>query len=133
MKISITQYARTLYELTVGRTEAEVVAIVKKFALVLKTNRVLDKSREIIESFEAIVRQEAGEILVIIESARPLDESAQALIREYINNRTSAKKIFLEAKIKPELLGGFILRYNGKIIDGSLSGNLRRLDAILHN
>jgi F-type H+-transporting ATPase subunit delta len=133
MKISATQYARALYELTVGQTEAETAMIVKKFALTLRVNRALDKSREIIESFEAITRQEAGEIKVVVESARPLDESAQALIREYINTRTDAKKILLESEIKPELLGGFILRYNGKIIDGSLAGNLRRLDAILHN
>jgi F0F1-type ATP synthase delta subunit len=45
----------------------------------------------------------------------------------YLKNRTQAKEVLLTESVDPQLLGGFVLKYGSRIIDGSLKSSLSDL------
>ena len=51
MKISVQQYARSLYDSVYNKSEKEVKVILKNFVALLGRNRELNKSEEIIRVF----------------------------------------------------------------------------------
>jgi F-type H+-transporting ATPase subunit delta len=127
MKISARQYAQSLYESVANRPEKEVRAILKNFVEILGRGRELSKAPAIIERFKEVWAKEKGELAAELFSARELGPTIRELVIDYIKEKTGAKKINLQEKIKPELIGGFVLHYNDKIIDGSLKNSLEIL------
>ena len=127
MKISVSQYARALFEMTSSCSEKELKKNLANFVLILNRDRALGKISEIIKSFNDIWSIEKGELSAELSSARDLGPATKDSIVEYLKNKTGAKKINLYEKSDTELIGGFILRYNSYIIDGSLKNTLNNL------
>jgi F-type H+-transporting ATPase subunit delta len=126
MKVNAKQYARSLFELTAGLTPEEVTKVIERFILVLRDRRDINQSDAIIDEFNLLLQQDSGEIKAELASARNLSESAKKLISAYLENKIGATKINWQEKIDQSLLGGFILRYRGFVIDGSIKNNLRK-------
>lgn len=129
MKITVKQYARSLYELVDGKGKAEVKEVITNFINLLAKNRDLNKAEEILNELEKFWAEADGELKAEITSARELGKDAKKLVIDYLKDKTKSEKIVLEEKIDKKILGGFILRYEGKIIDGSLKNNLENLKA----
>lgn len=127
MKISVQQYARGLYDSVVGKSEKEAKAILNNFVAVLGRNRELNKEAAIIAAFTDIWNGEHGEIAATLSSARELGPVARETVVDYLKEKTAAKKIILEENIDKGLLGGFVLRYGSKVLDGSLKSSLESL------
>lgn len=133
MKISIRQYAQSLFEATSGKDGKDLAAALKNFVVILNRDRVLNKAPEIIKCFQEIWDQANGEVAATVSTARALDKSSQELIVNYLKSRTDAKKINLSSVIDKSLIGGFILRYESKVIDGSLKNSLATLKNKISN
>ncbi|MCX6797750.1 MAG: ATP synthase F1 subunit delta [Candidatus Falkowbacteria bacterium] len=129
MKITVKQYARSLYELIEGKSKTEVKEVITNFINFLVKNRDLNKAEEIINELEKFWSEADGELKAEIISARGLGKEARNLAIDYLKDKTKSEKIILEEKVDKKILGGFILRYEGKIIDGSLKNNLENLKA----
>lgn len=127
MKISAKQYARSLYESLEGRSEGELSGIIARFAEVLIRNRHTGKLKEIISCFEKEWAEKNREVVAQLTGARELDENAKDLIIAYLKKKTEAENINLEERVDEKILGGFILRYGNKVVDGSLKNNLEEL------
>lgn len=127
MKASAAQYAQSLYESVSGRSEKEVKAILKNLVLLLDRNRELSKANEIIDRFQEIWNKQSGELYAELDTARRLNKESKELIIEYLKKQTGANKIGLDEKIKEDLIGGFVLSYDSKVVDGSLKNSLRNL------
>jgi len=127
MKISAQQYAQSLYDSIAGKSEPDAKAVLQNFVAILGKNRELNKEEAIIAAFNEIWNQEHGEIVATLESARELGPTARDTVVDYLKAKTDAKKIILEEKIDPELIGGFVLRYGSKVLDGSLKNSLDSL------
>ncbi|MFA5109069.1 MAG: ATP synthase F1 subunit delta [Patescibacteria group bacterium] len=127
MKISAQQYARGLYDSLSGKTEKEIKAVLKNFAAVLGRKRELNRATEIITAFLELWNREHGELAAKLISARELGPTARELVVDYLKSRTGAKKINLEEELDKNLIGGFILRYDNKVVDGSLRNGLAEL------
>lgn len=127
MKILPKQYAQSLFELVRDKDEQEVKDILKKFTNILARNRQLGKIKEIIACFEIIWQRENGELLVNLQSARPLVGGAKDIVVDYLKDKTKAASIILEEEIDQSLIGGFILRYDNRIIDTSIKSQLNAL------
>jgi len=127
MKISALQYAESLYESVAGRPEKEVKALLKNFVAILGRQRELSKMPAIIERFTEIWEKASGELAAELTSARELGPTARELVIDYLKEKTGAKKINLQEKINKDVIGGFILRYNDKVVDGSLKNSLATL------
>ena len=133
MNISTRQYAQSLFEATSGQNEAAVSAALKNFVLILSRDHVLNKAPEIIACFQEIWDQANGELKAEVAVARPLGKSSKDLIVEYLKSRTDAKKINLSEITDQSLVGGFVLRYDSKVIDGSLKNSLQELKNKISN
>jgi len=133
MKISVQQYAISLYDSLVGKTEKEVRVILKNFVAILGRNRSLNKAEEIIDAFLALWNQEHGELSAQVTSARALGPTARSLVIDYLKDKTSAQKIILQEELDHKLIGGFVLRYGSKVVDGSLKNSLAELGHKLGN
>ncbi len=127
MKILPKQYAQSLFELVRDKDEQEVKDILKKFTNILARNLQLGKIKEIIACFEIIWQRENGELLVNLQSAHPLVGGAKDIVVDYLKDKTNASNIILEEEIDQSLIGGFILRYDNRIIDTSIKSQLNAL------
>lgn len=127
MKISVQQYAQSLYDSVFDKSEKEIKVVLKNFVAVLGGNRELNKVEEIIRVFNEIWNKEHGEVAATLISARELGPTAREVVINYLKEKTSAKKISLQKEIDQKLIGGFILKYNSKVLDGSLKTSLKQL------
>jgi F-type H+-transporting ATPase subunit delta len=133
MKISVRQYAAALFAATSGKKEAEVKAALKNFVMILYRDRALSKAAEIISCFREIWDQANGELSVELASARVLDKATKELVITYLKDETKAQKVVLTENIDKSLLGGFVLRYDSRVIDGSLKNSLAELKNKISN
>src|SRR5680860_1272237 len=124
MKINSQQYAQGLYELLAGKKETEVKKLITDFLNFLVKNNDIGQADKIIKFFNELVKKEAGELEVELVSARPLSKKTNDLLRIYLNKKSGAESFIVKEKINEEIIGGFILRYNDKVLDGSLKQNL---------
>lgn len=129
MKISSQQYAQSLYDSVFGKSEKEVKAALKSFVAILGRNRELNKAEEIARAFNDIWNKEHGEVSATLISARELGPTARETVTSYLKEKTKAKKISLTEELDSKLLGGFVLKYDSKVLDGSLKTSLEQLKA----
>lgn len=133
MRISPKQYARALFELSAGKNHADLKDLIGRFFDLLRRNRDIDKEGAIVEELGNLYREEEGDFQAEVSSSRPLSSSTKKLLFSYLEERAGAKKITWQEKIDTSLLGGFVLRYQGFVIDGSLKNNLRKFKTQLKN
>ena len=85
---------------------------------------------EIIETFAELADAEAGLVKVQLQVAKSIDESEKRTIEESLIQQIGSSASF-SWQVEPDLLGGMIVRYGGKIVDGSLRGRLERIERTL--
>jgi len=133
MSTSAKQYAQGLYAAISDKGAAEVKAVLKNFVRLLGGRRELGKAKDIIARFTEIWNKEKGELEAELASARELGPTAKEAVTAYLKEKTGAKSVKLQESVKPELIGGFVLRYEDRVIDGSLRSNLEALKNKISN
>lgn len=96
---------------------------------------LVDKGREIylddiVESYKREFCAEKGIIEVLAESASTLEESLQAEITQQLG-RLTGKKVKMEVVVRPELIGGLVLKYSGYLFDGSVRRHLDNIHDLM--
>jgi F-type H+-transporting ATPase subunit delta len=92
----------------------------------LAARRRLRALPEIARQLSALSDEKAGLVRATVSSAAPLDEGYyQKLTAEL--ERSTGKKIIVERRTDPSLLGGVVTRLGDHTIDGSLRGRLEEL------
>lgn len=81
---------------------------------------------DVMKAFQAILDEQSGVAIAKVESIIPLDESEKQSIAQKLE-AISGKKIRIENKINPTLIGGFTARIGDTVIDGSIKHKLERL------
>lgn len=127
MKITAKQYAQCLYELTSTKSEPEIKDILFKFVALLDKHHALNLAPAISTAFTQLWNREHGEVVAQLTSARELKDEAKELVTNYLKNKSGATEVILEETIDHNVLGGFILKYNNKIVDASLRSSLEEL------
>ncbi len=133
MKISVSQYAKSLYESVAGKSEKETKLALKNFVALLGHNRELNKAEEIINIFNELWNKEHGELSAELISARELKPATRQIAINYLKERTGAEKIVLTENIDKKIIGGFVLRYDSRVVDGSLKTSLEDLKNKISN
>lgn len=133
MKISAKQYAQGLYELVYKKKEDEAREVLVSFVKYLGANNDIYKIDDVIKYFNEILQKERGQLNVSLVSARKLSADVSLLVINYLKNKVGAKEVEIESTINPDILGGFILRYDDKVIDGSLKQNLLNFQKQISN
>ena len=95
------------------------------FTILLRKGReeyMPEVAAEFIKQYETIKKITR----VKLTTAEKLDASVLQDINSKLSSATSTRdNIALEAKIRPEIIGGFILEYDDKLYDASVSNQLR--------
>lgn len=81
----------------------------------------------VLERLLELYRQQRNIALATVTSATPLNESQQSDLLKKIQSVAGTDNLELNLKIDPDLIGGFVVNVGSKVIDASLSGQVRRL------
>jgi len=133
MKISAKQYAQGLLELSAGKSKDEIKELIARFTTFLYRRQDFNKAHAIISELENLYDQEAGLIKAELVTAHSLPETVKKKIGDYLARRADIAKVELKEELDENLIGGFILRYNGLVIDGSIKNNLLKFKKQLSN
>jgi F-type H+-transporting ATPase subunit delta len=127
MKMSAKKYALGLYEAIKDKNEGEIKQIIKEFAGILFKNKDLKIAEEIIKDFIKICDEHDGVVNAKIVSAEKLDSSMIKLLENYIEEMVLAKKVNIIEETDEGILGGVVITYGDKVLDGSLRTKLQEL------
>ena len=98
---------------------------------------LLDKDRfaalpGVVREYRALSDAEAGRVRATVTTASELSPA----MREAVNSaltQTTGKKVLLESRVDPSLLGGLVAQVGGRVYDASLRTRLERLQLTLVN
>jgi F-type H+-transporting ATPase subunit delta len=82
------------------------------------------------QAFAKIGEKKSGIIKLVLETAHPPSDELIEIVKRRMSKRTD-KKIEIEKKLSPDLLGGFRIWYEGRLIDSSVTGRLTRMRRLL--
>ena len=85
---------------------------------------VIDESKKILDRKNGVVH-------VLAEYAFPPDEAFKSNVKEAIKKVTRASRVDLEGQVNKELIGGYMLRIEDKIMDASIRSRLLELETCL--
>ena len=85
----------------------------------------------VLERMLELYREQRNIALATVTSASPLNETQQAELLEKIQIVAGTNNLEIDLKVDPDLIGGFIVNVGSKVIDASLSGQVRRLGLAL--
>jgi F-type H+-transporting ATPase subunit delta len=131
MKISPTQYATTLFELTQDKNKSEVDSVTKKFINMLAKNNQLKMTEKIIQKFIEFYNQKNGIVEAEVTTREKISTEVSIKISNYVSNKYKAKEVVIKNKIDENIKGGIIIKVGDEILDGSVAGKLRSLEILL--
>ncbi len=96
------------------------------FLKVLLQNQRLTELPEINRKLAAILDERAGMVAAIVTSARPVPDNIQRSLEQRLIAVTQ-KKVRLDFKQDPDLLGGLVTRIGSTVYDGSVRNQLQQM------
>jgi len=133
MKISAKQYAQTLFDLTDGKSKADIEKSVAGFARYLRKERKLKFAGKIIEQFGKIYNQKNGIIEAEVVTWEKISEAIEKKVKQFMKEKYGAKDVMLKNIVDEKIGGGMIIRVGDEVIDGSIASRLGELKKILSN
>ncbi|MBI5266953.1 MAG: F0F1 ATP synthase subunit delta [candidate division Zixibacteria bacterium] len=97
-----------------------------EFLLVLMDKHRVQHLPDIIDAFERLVETEKGIVRASVVTAIPLSGDEERNVTARLESRTG-KKVKLEKKVDPAILGGMIVIIDDEIIDGSVRHGLKQM------
>ena len=133
MKISISQYAKFLLEISQIKNKDVQKQLILALANFIKKNKHFKKSNKIIEKYNSLKKEAGGVVDVLVESFNDLDKKNLNIISEKIAKKMNSdpKKIKVSNQINKDILGGLIIKIGNEILDGSLKAKLERIKVAL--
>ena len=105
---------------------AELSPLVRDFLAVVARNRRLFAVPAMIEGYLARLAERRGEVAASVTAAQPLSESQLEALSEHLR-RTIGRRVSVDVRIDPRLIGGLIVKVGSRMVDGSVESKLRRL------
>ena len=92
---------------------------------------VVDKGRErflpaILRMYERMLRSDEGIVEARVEVASPLDSTMEDQVRAHLAECTG-KKVQMEVRVRPELIGGAVITVGDRLFDGSMRTHLEKM------
>ncbi len=105
---------------------AQVSPIGRNFALLLLDRERIPYLPAIARELRAMVDERAGRVRALVTSAAPLSDEHLAGIQAGLE-KASGKKVLLEKRQDPELLGGVVAKVGDVVYDGSVRTQLETM------
>jgi F-type H+-transporting ATPase subunit delta len=97
------------------------------FLKVLVDNGREEILEEVLGRYEQLVKEHLGRIEVGVTTAVELSQEQLDRVKERLGSVLEGKEIVLETNVDPELIGGAVFRFGGRMMDGSIRGRLESL------
>ncbi len=104
--------------------------LLRRFIGVVGHNRRLFALPAMIEAFLRELARRRGEITAELATARPLTAEQSAKLAEALRGAVG-RKVNIETKVEPDLIGGLVLRVGSRMVDTSIRTQLRKLGRAL--
>lgn len=101
----------------------ELPRLLVNFVLVTIDKRRQRLLRDIAREYHALVDEHLGRAHVAVTVARPMDEDTKALVSRRLSEMLG-KQVIPHVEVKPEILGGIVVRSGDTIYDGSVRRRL---------
>jgi len=85
----------------------------------------------VLQKIEQNLDEQNGILDVTVESAASMESGFEKELSQMIKERTGAADIKMKTRVRPELLGGYLLRIGSYYVDASLKGQLENIAARL--
>jgi F-type H+-transporting ATPase subunit delta len=121
--VSRAQQAKAMDEL-VG--QAGIGDLTRRFVRIVASNRRLFKLHSIIEVFNRMLADRRGELTAEVTSARPLSPQQAEAVNAALRGAVG-RKVSMDIKVDPKLLGGLKVKVGSRLVDASLASKLQRL------
>lgn len=106
--------------------ETGVKPLTAKFLNLILEKRRLPHLGEIALAYEELTDERLGRGKATVTSAVPLPEPIIHGLKERLRSATG-KEIYLEARVDPSIVGGFVAQIGGTIYDGSVRTQLKKV------
>jgi F-type H+-transporting ATPase subunit delta len=127
VRITAKQFALSLFESADGKPAGQVRVVIKKFVeLLAKKNKII-LAEKITKEFAKIWNEKRGLVEAEIISARELSRKMVKLLKGHIAKISGAEEVKAVEKVDKDMLGGVIIKYGDRVLDGSLRGSLMEL------
>ena len=97
------------------------------FLKVLGDNGREEILEEVLARYEELVKEYLGRVEVGVTTAIELSEDQLDRLRERLGGVLESREIILETNVDPDLIGGAVFRFGGRMMDGSIRGRLESL------
>ena len=91
-----------------------------------KKNRRLFAVPAMIEAYLRSLAERRGEVTAEVSAAQPLSEPQLAQLSEQLR-RSVGRRVSVDVRVDPGLIGGMIVKLGSRMIDGSIKSKLQRL------
>jgi F-type H+-transporting ATPase subunit delta len=109
-------------------TRLGVSPLVRDFAgLVARQGRAAHLDA-IAEAYRDLVDQDLGRVRARVRTAVALTDAERDALRTRLAQRMGAREVIMDEQLDRNLLGGFVAEIGSYIIDGSLDGQLARIE-----
>ena len=105
---------------------------VLNFLSILADRRRINLLNSIINCYLTLVYKLKLTTIAYIDTAVMLTDVQQEALEKKIQDITNSKEVKLVIQINEELIGGFIIKIGSKIIDMSVSGQLKQITSYLN-
>lgn len=126
MKIVAKQYAQALFSEIKDQAEKDISGIINNFVEILKKDNCLSQMEKIIFYFNEFWKKEYSLVEAEISTSREINSELKKDLVEYLTKISQAKKINIVEKENDKLIGGFVVKYNDKIIDASIKNKINK-------
>ena len=82
---------------------------------------------EALGRYEQLVKEHLGRIEVGVTTAVELSQDQLDRLKERLGRVLAGREVILETNVDPELIGGAVFRFGGRMMDGSIRGRLESL------
>lgn len=97
------------------------------FLKVLVDNGREEILEEVLGRYEQLVKEHLGRIEIGVTTAVELSQEQLDRVKERLGRVLEGKEVVLEINVDPELIGGAVFRFGGRMMDGSIRGRLESL------
>jgi F-type H+-transporting ATPase subunit delta len=106
--------------------DAELSKLTADFIAIVARNRRLFAVPAMIEAYLDRLAEARGEITAEIVAAQKLTKAQETALGEQLR-RVVGSRVTVDVRVDPSLLGGMVVKIGSRMVDGSLKGQLQRL------
>jgi F-type H+-transporting ATPase subunit delta len=99
----------------------------RNFLKILSDNGREEILDEILLRYEGLVKEHLGRVEVEVTTAVELTDDEVERIKERLARSLEGREVILQTSVDPNILGGAVFRFGGRMIDSSIRGRLASL------